>query len=348
MKNAFLHPIWGLFLVFSFQGLSAQTTLTSASNPQIGQSWDAVLSDPTGFDPGPGGANQSWNFANLDTAEAPALFSFEVLAPTGNPLASDFPSATHIIYWEIFGFELYQYEFADQSERVTLGGVSWDPSDSSLLNKTLYTDNDDALKYPLTYQDSYTFSSRQEVSGFGFTAVYGIEGEVTADGYGSLTTPAGTFTDVLRFRVQRIRIDSSFFVGQKDTAVQYIWMQEGNATALLVYETTTNEDEEPSLNWTSPNNANGIFGPLAKKEKEINIFPNPGSSNFQLELSDFSLHEDIQIEVLDLQGKLLYEKEMRNNGNIIPLSLVDFSPGIYLISLRDTEGNWARKKLIKN
>lgn len=348
MKNAFLHPIWGLFLVFSFQALSAQPTITSASNPQIGQSWDAVLSDPVGFDPGPGGANQSWNFANLDTAEAPALFTFEVLAPTGNPLASDFSSATHIIYWKIFGFELYQYELSDQSERVTLGGVSWDPSDSSLLNKTLYTDNDDALKYPLTYQDSYTFSSRQEVSGFGFTAVYGIEGTVTADGYGSLTTPAGTFTDVLRFRVQRIRIDSSFFVGQKDTAVQYIWMQEGNATALLVYETTTSEDEEPSLNWTSPNNANGIFGPLAEKEKEINIFPNPGSSNFQLELSDFSLHEDIQIEVLDLQGKLLYEKEMRNNGNIISLSLADFSPGIYQISLRDAEGNWARKKLIKN
>jgi len=348
MKNAYLHPLWGLFLLFSIQGLFAQPTITSASNPQIGQSWSAVLSDPTGFNPGPGGADQSWNFSNLDTAEAPALFNFEVRATAGNPLAADYPNATHIIYWTIFGFELYQYESADQNQRITQGGVTWDPSDTSLLNQVVYTDDDDALNYPLTYQDSYTFDSRQEVRGFGFTAVYGIEGTVTADGYGSLTTPAGTFTDVLRFRVQRIRIDSSFFVGQRDTAVQYIWMQEGNATALLVYETTTSEDEEPSLNWTSPNNANGIFGPLAEKEKEINIFPNPGNSNFQLDLGNFSLHEDIQIEILDLQGKLLYEKEMRNNGNIIPLSLEDFSPGIYLISLMDTEGNWARKKLMKN
>lgn len=348
MKNAYLHPIWGLFLLFSVQGLWAQPTLTSASNPQIGQSWSAVLSDPTSFNPGPAGADQSWDFSTLDTAEAPALFSFEVRATAGNPLAADFPNASHVIYWTIFGFELYQYESADQTQRITEGGVTWDPSDSTLLNKTLYTDTEDALKYPLTYQDTYTFSARQEVSGFGFTAVYGIEGSVNADGYGSLTTPAGTFNDVLRIRVERIRIDSSFFIGQKDTSVQYIWMQEGNATALLVYETTTNEDEEPSLNWTSPNNANGIFGPLAEKEKEINIFPNPGSSNFQLELSDFSLHEDIQIQILDLQGKLLIEKEMRNNGNIIPLSLSKLSPGIYLISLSDKEGNWARKKLIKN
>ncbi|MEM6800411.1 MAG: T9SS type A sorting domain-containing protein [Bacteroidota bacterium] len=347
MKNANLSLVWGIVLIFSSSGIFAQPTLTSASNPQIGQKWDAALADPSGFDPGPAGADQIWDFSNLDTAEAPALFSFEVLAPTGNPLAADYSDATHIIYWTILGFELYQYESADQNERVSLGGVTWDPTDNSLLNKTLYTDKDDALKYPLTYQDSYSFSSRQEVSGFAFTAVYGIEGEVMADAYGSLITPAGTFNDVLRFRIQRIRTDSSFFFGQKDTSVQYVWMQEGNATALLVYETTTDEEEEPSLNWTSPSNPNGIFGPIAAKKKEINLYPNPSKTDVQLELSDFTLNESIRLEVTDLSGKSLIKKVIQNNGNILPISLSRLSPGIYLLSISDDEGHWARKKLVK-
>lgn len=164
MKNASLLLTWGLIILSTVQGLFAQPSITSASNPQIGQRWDAVLANPTGFDPGPGGPDQNWDFSNLDSAEAPAYFNFQVLETTGNPLAADSPDATYVIYWSILGFELYQYEFADQNERVTEGAVSWNPNSNSLLNKVLYTDDDDALKYPLNYQDTYTFTSRQVVA----------------------------------------------------------------------------------------------------------------------------------------------------------------------------------------
>ena len=93
-------------------------------------------------------------------------------------------------------------------------------------------------------------------------------------------------------------------------------------------------------------NANGI--PNSVKENilivnEVNIFPNPTSDYFKIELP---INNKISfIEIINIQGKLIKSQYIIDNQNTIDVS--DFSAGLYILRMYLDKG-LAIKKLIKH
>ena len=85
-------------------------------------------------------------------------------------------------------------------------------------------------------------------------------------------------------------------------------------------------------------NCAGIYGKLIP---DFKISPNPNNGEFEINLS--YIRENTSIEILDLNGKLVYQTRLNNKSHSININSI--SRGIYLISLIDN-GNRKTKKLI--
>ena len=85
-------------------------------------------------------------------------------------------------------------------------------------------------------------------------------------------------------------------------------------------------------------NCAGIYGKLIP---DFKISPNPNNGEFEINLS--YIRENTSIEILDLNGKLVYQTRLNNKSHSININSI--SRGIYLISLIEN-GNRKTKKLI--
>lgn len=334
----------GILISLFSATLLAQPTITSQSNPEPGQAWDVVILDGSNFDPGPTGPNQNWDYSNVPVGMGFPPFQFSIIDPANAPFTDSFPGATHVVKWDLLGFPFHQYEYADNQKRVTLGGVV--PEDSSFLTMTQYIDDDDAVQYPLSYQKSYTFSSRQRLTVAGFTFYYTAEGKVDIDAYGSLTLPTGTYNDVLRMRIERVQIDSSFATPERDTTIQYAWLQEGNGIGLLVYEYSLNPDNgDPSLYYAAPAMTSSLTAAL--KNEQFSVYHLPGTRNIQLSFEDISPTQALDIQLLDASGKMV---QQLHKGTLpsseINLPFLPKSPGLYIVMISDVKGRTVSRKLI--
>ena len=87
-------------------------------------------------------------------------------------------------------------------------------------------------------------------------------------------------------------------------------------------------------------NCTGIYGELISN---FNISPNPNNGEFEINLS--YIGENTTIEIIDLNGKLLYQNRLNNKTQFINVSSI--SRGIYLISLIENGRRKTKKLIIK-
>ena len=73
----------------------------------------------------------------------------------------------------------------------------------------------------------------------------------------------------------------------------------------------------------------------------VNVYPNPGSSLFTIEGSEID-----QVEVLDLEGKLVLFQKYGLKNEIKHINLEQFPKGVYIFLIR-TKHNVLTKKVIK-
>ncbi len=214
-----------LILLWSWLGaigaLEAQVVLNASDFPSAGDVW-ITASDTlvNSVDVGMPGANQTWDISTgLDTDEV--LTQFFVLADT-TPWASLFPQANLALGIPGVG---YNYILIDATQAQALGFAGLDPSGS--IDQPLVIPFDDpktVAVFPAQMGVSYVDTSILSlvISGdfidfdsirFKSTSI----DTVTYDGWGTLTTPHGTYTDVLRSHTTTTRIDSvwAYFFGME-------------------------------------------------------------------------------------------------------------------------------------
>jgi PKD repeat protein len=82
---------------------------------------------------------------------------------------------------------------------------------------------------------------------------------------------------------------------------------------------------------------------------EINIFPNPCSTNASIAIS-LNAPQLISIEILDLMGRILYKQStnLQFGKNTVLLPLANFENGQYIVKIKDEFYNEKVLKLIKN
>lgn len=83
------------------------------------------------------------------------------------------------------------------------------------------------------------------------------------------------------------------------------------------------------------NKPTGIFN-STKNEIEVNVYPNPTTTNLSLEFTSIE-NKSVSYEILDLSGRLLKSnnQNIELGRNVINIDVEDIESGIYLIRLKD-------------
>ena len=286
-----------LFLLVPMIGIS-QPVLTNSIVPEFGAQYDAQFIDNPVFDPGSDGANQIWDFSNL---QGQFEIHFSILDPANTPETDSFPDASFV--WNIVEFESFFYYSSNEDGISQMGTAVESANETTFLviNSVL----EDALQFPVTFGTSYAYHTEYDNYLFGNPLSSGQrDGALTADAYGTITTPYGTYENVLRLKI----VTSEF--GFNET--QYAWYDVNSFLPILVYEFSDAPDETPSLYYAD------IDEVLASKEigdvDSPNIFFSHALNSILIQSNDpGSKIRDLQL--LSMDGNLIQKDERSNVYN---------------------------------
>ncbi|HEY3385541.1 MAG TPA: T9SS type A sorting domain-containing protein [Saprospiraceae bacterium] len=82
-----------------------------------------------------------------------------------------------------------------------------------------------------------------------------------------------------------------------------------------------------------------VNGTVAVEEpvrEEIKLYPNPASHEVNIPLT--GSHAVVDVQVMDMQGKLVYAGSVKNTNSVITVDVASFAPGLYHINLSSAQG----------
>jgi hypothetical protein len=259
----------------------------------------------TGISLGNAGANQTWDYAWLvpATTNAPDIYVATVPV-TAAPYYFAFPLANYcqkISYtYNSILFETYSFS------KITVAGIESVGSTNSAGISSQFSDTQ-MTPLPLQYGDTYIDTYQTT------TASNSTSTNNTYDAYGTLTTPYGTVTNVIRLKQ----------VGSGSTT--YNWIKtssyvplmairvdntSGNVTSVTIYQNTTNL----AVNQISVAN-------------KIMTYPNPATNYINLQLPN-NIAVD-KIVITDLLGKTILEE----TKTIAAVNVENLNSGLYILQV---------------
>ena len=317
---------------------TAQPVITYNGNAsQIGDTYQIAGASGT-FDPGPGGANQNWDFSDIN---ATLSYTVNVVNPASTPFADVFTESTHAFH-TTGSSEGYSYGEINSSEWLN-DGVGFDPGGDteSVIH---YTNPVKLMQYPFSFNNTYTdsyFASYSLVEGM----VTHHNGTITAtaDAWGSVTTPAGTYNNTLRVKEERnftdsIWIDGVFVYTTSSTQTDYYWYTASSHSSVISISET---GDGTSVTYRSE--TVGIEdNPLLS---QVSIYPNPAGNTLNIKLPEGDI-ENTEISVVNLTGQQMLQLE--NNGNHqLQADISGLAPGIYFLTIKSNSGEFTTKRFIK-
>lgn len=300
-----------IFIAFAFiawhHSTWAQPVISNGNNlPTVGylDTLASVTSSTTL--PGSGGANVTWNFGSLTPTQNG---TFKMVQPSTTPFSSMFPNATHADQQVTFGGStVYEYW------KVTAGKMEMLGSYFSSTTGNNYSSNPKThFSFPCNYGNSFT-DTFQIGTNSPQTVV------VTYDGWGKITTPYGTWTNVARFKRD---------YGGGD--VEYEWYTATPYLRIVAKYRSVNT----SWAFISKRGTTGVITP-SPELATIRLFPNPATQSIQIDIQSTQKLSAATMFVVDASGKMVREIELVDNHAEIVRN--DLPSGMYFISVWQ-EGN---------
>jgi hypothetical protein len=281
------------FALFSSICLLAQPQLNSTDFPAVYSSsiYSADISSLTSV--GNAGPNQSWDFS-----EVPLTLdgTISVIPANTTPYFADFPSANYC--WKSTSngntFTEYEYHTLTSDNFTTIGSAS--AGGVSILSNpnTIFTF---PFVFNTTVNDVFQYQSGSPIT---YNSTY--------DAYGTLITPFGTFTNVIRKKT--IESNSAY--------TYYVWFTTNPRAVLMDGAISAND----AYLYVYDNT------PLAtldlQKQNLVDIYPNPAKNVLNL-LVDNSITIE-KITILDFTGKIIKTSEA-----IEQIDISNLSSGLYFI-----------------
>ena len=271
--------------------------------------------NPSGLSPGDAGANQTWNFSGL-TLTTDNLTLNTVAAETAFS-ASSFPTSNYC--WKIIDnsdpnniFSDYDFYRLSNSRFERMG-----TSSSSENTITEYTDTVIEFLFPYTYNTTIndTYKSSNSSNPNSFTSVY--------DAYGTLITPFGTYTNVIRVKKTQ------------ENRINYIWYQTNPYLPIMGGDFTDNGSI------TVLKNTTGLgFNPIEPK-KAMAVFPNPAHAEVNIQLPEQQTLD--RVAITDVTGKIV----LKQDQNLNQINVSHLANGLYFIEVHSGNEKLVTK-FIKN
>jgi uncharacterized delta-60 repeat protein len=80
-------------------------------------------------------------------------------------------------------------------------------------------------------------------------------------------------------------------------------------------------------------------------QENVSIYPNPGADEFYFRINNGAAGE-IQLKVRDIHGRLIYERKYNTHENV-SIKTAGWLPGIYIVEILNTKGDYGVQKLMK-
>lgn len=288
---------------------------------------DSVLTETTG-------ADVVWNCSASSSEE-----QNETIEPfsTQGPYQS-FTGAGWVIGNQMGGDSLYRY-FTSSDTSYGLNGFyhfSFDgfPPPPGSNGPMVYTPALDILRFPAAMGSTFTQAiSGQKNQDPDTIMRYGTQ-TVTVDGYGTLTTPAGTFQDVLRVytfqEMNDITMGGMYVRGFN--VESWTWISAATKGVPLLHKEITYDRDAfgmQSVAWyTDP----GDVGMENTYLRSFALYPNPIQENFTL--SGTAEPGELVVDLYSLTGQKvqqLYKANSNGQQFHLQLSVQHVSPGFYLV-----------------
>jgi Secretion system C-terminal sorting domain len=325
-----------------------QFTMTSSNLPTVGSSFTLSLLDTTGAVPGPAGAGQVWDFSS-DTVNSTSTISY--VSPTGQPGASNFPSAT--LATQSAG--TYIYYLANSSEYTTLGTYSSGGGYTTILN---YTDSEINFNLPFNYSTTQhdVFSGITTSSASPYPVYRTGNDTASADAYGIVKCPNGLTYSVTRVKTVQNFHDSTDYGGfpvLQDTRIEtYNYFQQNISYPIIALSLSTSTTDFFGSTTTAKLKSLTFYGggtPTNINSNMISagtkIYPNPASDQLNIELPDNNTYS---LELKDMSGKSILSSSNGGiiiSGNKASSDLRGLSKGIYVLEI-NSNGQSGVKKII--
>lgn len=351
-----------LFAVLvSFQAL-AQDTITTEDMPSVNDTFRlSTTVDLWGTDPTLTGTNYNWDYSFLywatqdpDTCVAVGTTPFTYQFFFNNIILYSQWKADFAIRGTDFNAagvftmtDVYDFYRKDATGYKNVGfGANINGIPASVRNNPV------DLVYDLDahYGDTYTSYSEYELSIPGvFTYGQKKWRDAEVDGWGTLTTPYGTF-QTLRIKmiiditdslvVDSLGID---FVTPRPQEIQYHWLADEQDVPLL--QVNTIGGFVTSMIYKDSANSPGLGVKDISLEDKLNVYPNP--TNDQLNI-DAGKHELKYLRIWDMQGKMVIQQNIKNNISRCAISMATLEAGYYRLEAITTKGERFTSPVVKN
>jgi len=341
--------------------LSAQITITLNELPDIGNTlWEVVDSSGSPALTGSfnGGANQTWNFAGGWQVRDTSKITFAAVSSVANTISSNFPNATMAYDRVEDSVALF---FTRNTNGLYISGNflygTLDVGNGILVSNigTLFSSPEMLVPVPLTYNHNQTYTSRNTttvnatIPPVGSVTVYQYQRKVKqmeCIGYGSLTTPSGTYPNALMLKSTITTYDTTYTPNpifgpqiNSDTisySTEYAWMtNDNNQVILLQIGADSAGAIMESASYTYKTSV--ANDPEFQALNAVQLYPVPTTGMVTAEIP--SVLSSCQIKLFTLDGQ-----EVSQFGKVLQgttqLDLSGLAQGVYLIEL--TSGNFVR------
>jgi hypothetical protein len=259
---------------------------------------------------GPAGADQTWDFSTaLLYADGN---SYQVLDAATSPFASAFPTADYVALRTSSGSEYYFYynNLPDRLEAVTEGI-------SSLSSYDIFTaDRMTKLKFPFAFGESATDTYVYDGGGTGSLVV-------TYDGYGTLITPLGTVTDVVR--IKTIYNGGNTF---------YDWYTLNPLLRVFTYG-------QGDLEWYGLPSI-GMDGQGASPT--VAVYPNPMADQLSIQVEEAQLQNGLFFTLTNAMGQVVHQTPLTRTTTTWQRG--DQAEGVYFYRIRAAERTVASGRIV--
>jgi hypothetical protein len=279
------------------------------------------------LDPGPSGANVQWNFANIGTG---STVNYTTTTCPGDPDCGSFPGANQVI--GVGGAaKVYYNKTNDAMEQIG----------EKAAGTLVYSNPLKVMQFPISYGQSFTDA---------FTASNGSETrngtlQSSIDGWGTLTTPVGTYSNVLR---QKIVQDFTLSVMGQNVEMrftEYYWIAPGFHHYLMAYVSVeyvgVPAPSSHSAYYTTKTSNVSIKD--YENNAEVQVYPVPATDYVQVNAG----HNIQAIAVFNTLGQKVMEQSFNGRDRNVRIAVNQLPAGNYFINARTESGSVRRQIVVQ-
>jgi len=241
----------------------------------------------------------------------------------------------------------WAYVIANASGIVTDGAYANIAGSNTVID---FVPNQVVLPTPYTYGNTtpnlYSATFTLTSSGQTIQVRQHANRTVTADAFGSLTTPTGNYPSTLRTKTFESTIDSifvsilgnwSFVQRQTDSTTNYTWWQNSQSLQLLSIDMDKTNAVTKASHLVSSNVG---VAPITQPSSSFNLYPNPASEMAYLSYQN-KTSGPVTIQLMDISGRLVADL-LNENQSVgmqklpIDITALHLPKGMYFVQLNSS------------